>query len=145
MNTFESLLETQKVMADSDITTAIECLLSCKSGVTAHLVDVATAQGIVTLSGHTDNLLSRERAEQIAEAVRGVRSVRNKIAIPATELPDSTLRRDVEETLLQDAVASQYEISYTAREGVVMVLGEVPSWSEKRVVLLDTSTIEKRL
>jgi osmotically-inducible protein OsmY len=41
---------------------------------------VNTRDGIVTLSGWVDNLLAKERAGQIAESVKGVRAVVNRIA-----------------------------------------------------------------
>ncbi|RAK69993.1 BON domain-containing protein [Hymenobacter edaphi] len=135
METLETTLQPAPALADGDITAAVERLLARKKGVAPHLVDVATQQGIVTLSGYVDSLLARERAEEIAKAVRGVRGVINEVGVRAVDLPDATLRRDVEEALLQDAVASEYDICCTARAGVVMLLGEVPSWPEKELVL----------
>ncbi|GAB3825977.1 BON domain-containing protein [Hymenobacter jeollabukensis] len=135
METLETTLKPESALADRDITAAVERLFARKKGVATHLVDVSTRQGIVTLCGYVDNLLARERAEEIAKAVRGVRGVINEIGVRAIDLPDATLRRDVEEALLQDAVTSEYEICCTAREGTVMLLGEVPSWPEKELVL----------
>ncbi|MCC3156674.1 BON domain-containing protein [Hymenobacter sp. 15J16-1T3B] len=123
------------VLADRDITAAVERLLACKQGVAAHLIDVSTAAGITTLSGCTDSLLARDRAEEIARAVRGVRGVVNAVDVRASGLPDATLRHDVEEALRQDAVAGAFDLSCTAREGVVMLLGEVACWSEKELAL----------
>ncbi|OON69966.1 BON domain-containing protein [Hymenobacter sp. CRA2] len=136
MATLVSTLARETDLADADITAAVERLLAIKSGIKAHWVDVSTAQGIVTLSGYADHLLARERAEEIAQAVRGVRGVINTIDVRAwVDLPDVTLRRDVEEALLQDAITCHYEVSCTAREGRVMVLGDVPTWSDKDLVL----------
>jgi len=125
----------EEELADHDITMAVERLFATKKGVTTHLIDVTATQGIVTLSGYSDNLLARERAEEIAKAVRGVRAVINKIGVRAIDLPDATLRRDVEEALLQDAVACEYTIGCTARDGEVLLLGEVASWSEKQLIM----------
>ncbi|WP_345122884.1 BON domain-containing protein [Hymenobacter antarcticus] len=136
MKTLEITSSTEEEeLADHDIMTAVERLFATKKGVTAHLIDVAATQGIVMLSGYSDNLLARERAEEIAKAVRGVRGVINQIGVRAIDLPDATLRRDVEEALLQDAVACEYTIGCTARDGEVLLLGEVPSWSEKQLIL----------
>ena len=118
METLKTISNTEEEeLADHHITAAVERLFATKKGVTAHLIDVMATQGIVTLSGSSDNLLARERAEEIAKAVRGVRGVINKIGVRATDLPDATLRRDVEEALLQDAVACEYIIGCTARQG----------------------------
>ena len=136
MKTLETTSNTEEEeLADHDITAAVERFFATKKGVTAHLIDVTATQGIVTLSGFSDNLLARERAEEIAKAVRGVRGVINNVGVRAIDLPDATLRRDVEEALLQDAVACEYTIACTAREGEVLLLGEVPSWPEKQLIL----------
>ncbi|GAA3991746.1 BON domain-containing protein [Hymenobacter antarcticus] len=57
-------------VADADITAAIEMLLATKKGLIAHLIAVHTREGIVVLTGSTDNLLARQRAEEITLAVR---------------------------------------------------------------------------
>ena len=54
------------------ITLAVETALLNDGGVRAHLIDVNTRDGVVTLSGWVDNLLAKERAGQIAESVKGV-------------------------------------------------------------------------
>ena len=136
MKTLEIISNTEEnELADHDITAAVERLFAIKKGVAAHLIDVTAIQGIVTLSGYSDNLLARERSEEIAKAVRGVRGVINKIGVRGIDLPDATLRRDVEEALLQDAVACEFTIGCTVCEGEVLLLGEVPSWSEKQLIL----------
>jgi hypothetical protein len=55
------------------ITLAVETALVNESGVPAHLIDVNTRDGVVTLSGWVDNLLAKERAGEIAESIKGVR------------------------------------------------------------------------
>lgn len=55
----QTLEQTLEHVADADITTAIELFFTTKKGVAAHLLDVATHDGIVLLTGITDNLLSR--------------------------------------------------------------------------------------
>ena len=81
---------TKQLLADHDITAAIERLYSRPQGVTATWIDVSTTEGIVTLKGFTDNLLSLERAEEIAKLVRGVRGVVNELEIRTPEVPELT-------------------------------------------------------
>jgi hypothetical protein len=50
-------------VADVDFTTAIERLFTTQKGLNEHLPDVATHEGLVTLTGFTDNLLARQRTE----------------------------------------------------------------------------------
>ena len=84
--------DTQPITADhvtdAAITAAVELYFLTKKGVPAHLIDVTTHEGIVQLTGITDNLLARERAEEIALLVRGVRGVVNELLISTPDVPD---------------------------------------------------------
>ena len=137
MQTFETFAEPvqKEHVADADITTAIELLFLTKRGVTSHLLDVITNEGIVELTGFTDNLLSRHRAEEIALAVRGVRGVVNELLIRTPDVPDAELLRDVEQALADDATTADYNVACTVAEGVVSPAGTVQSWVEKQLVL----------
>ncbi|MCC3159739.1 BON domain-containing protein [Hymenobacter sp. 15J16-1T3B] len=136
METSQPGFAPETALADDDITAAVERLQTIRSGVKYPWIAINCAQGIVALSGYADHLLARERAEEIAQAVRGVRGVINTIeGRDWVDLPDVTLRRDVEEALLQDAITCHYEVSCTACEGRVMVLGNVPAWSDRDLVL----------
>lgn len=60
-------------------------------------IDVKVNRGIVTLSGHAESLLARERATRLTETVRGVRSVVNTVVVePAVPVPDSEVSTDAE-------------------------------------------------
>ena len=56
-------------LADGDITIALELLYITQKGMSTHLIDVTTHEGIVMLTGLPDNLLARERAENTARAL----------------------------------------------------------------------------
>ena len=126
---------TAEHVSDADITTAIELFFLTKKGVPAHLIDVATHDGIVVLTGITDNLLARERAEEIALAVRGVRGVVNELLISTADVPDEELQRHVTTALAIDPAASEYNVRCTAHDGVVTLTGTVQSWAEKQLAL----------
>lgn len=108
--------------------------------VSFNTVDVQTTEGIVSLKGRVDNLLAKERAARIAETVRGVRSVINRLdVVPIEEKTAKALRRDVESALIFDEATDAYEIDVKAKEnGEVTLSGTVDSWSEKQ--LADTVT-----
>ncbi|MCI1188644.1 BON domain-containing protein [Hymenobacter sp. DH14] len=137
METIEQLSQpvVQEKVADADISAAIETLFLSSRGVSAHLIDVATQNGIVALTGFTDSLLSRQRAEEIALAVRGVRSVVNELEIRTPELPDADLRRDVERALAHDPATGDYNITCLVADGIVTVSGVLQTWLEKQLVL----------
>ncbi|AHJ97368.1 hypothetical protein Hsw_1773 [Hymenobacter swuensis DY53] len=122
-------------LADADITAAIEQLLSTKKGLVPDLITVATRQGIVQLSGSTDNLLARQRAEDIVQAVRGVRGLHSTLAVRPVVVAEAELQRDVAATLADDPATAHYHVSPTVSGGVVTLTGQVQSWAEKQLVL----------
>lgn len=132
---FDTQPATAEHVTDADITAAIELFFLTKKGVVAHLIDVKTHDGIVVLTGITDNLLARERAEEIALVVRGVRGVVNELVISTADVPDEALQRHVAQALADDPAASSYNVQLAADDGVITLRGSVQSWAEKQLVL----------
>ena len=124
-----------ELVADADITAAIELFFLTKKGVASHLIDVTTHEGIVKLDGITDNLLARERAEEIALAVRGVRGVINELIISTPDVPDHELQHHVVRALDDDPATGDYNVRCAAADGVITLSGAVQSWAEKALVL----------
>ncbi|WP_210521169.1 BON domain-containing protein [Hymenobacter terricola] len=122
-------------MADADITAAIKTLLATKKGLTAHLIAVQTREGIVELTGFTDNLLAQQRAEEIALAVRGVRGLHSALAVRTADVPDAELQHAVARALADDPATDDYQVHCLASHGVATLSGLVQSWAEKQLVL----------
>jgi len=120
-------------MDDSDITWAIERRLINSEAVDAHMIDVQTAEGVVTLSGSVSNLLARDRAVRIAKATKGVRAAVNKLKVDALLRPDKDLQLDVRSALANDPVADSYELQVQADAGTVTITGTVESWAEREI------------
>ena len=137
MQTLETFASsaTAEHLSDLDITAAIELFFMTKKGVPAHLIDVATHDGIVQLTGITDNLLASERAEEMALAVRGVRGVVNELLISTPDIPNDELHRAVTQALNADPATTDYNVACTVAEGVVTPVGVVQSWAEQQLVL----------
>ncbi|MCR5889519.1 BON domain-containing protein [Hymenobacter sp. J193] len=87
------------------------------------------------LTGFTDSLLSRERAEDMAKAVRGVRGVIDEISIRTPDVPDEVLQQRVEQALAQDPAAGTYALQCSAHDGEITLDGSVQSWAEQQLVL----------
>jgi osmotically-inducible protein OsmY len=117
---------------DIDITRAIERNLLWEEAVSAHLIDVETDNGIVTLSGSVDNILARESAVEVAESIRGVRSIVNQIKVKPVTRTDEDIRKDIKQALIDDPVADSYEVMVKVDDGVVTLSGTVDSWTEQR-------------
>lgn len=120
-------------ITDKTITQAIENELLEHPEVPGHLIDVNTFDGIARLSGSTDNILSKERAEEIAATVKGVEGVVNKIDVKTILISDDELENRVESALYFDPVTDEYEIGVEVNEKKVTLTGEVDSWQEKQI------------
>jgi len=66
-----------KPVSDTAITASIKTDLLKDPDLSVLKIDVDTRDGVVTLNGLADNDDARNRAQKIAEGVKGVREVRN--------------------------------------------------------------------
>jgi osmotically-inducible protein OsmY len=122
-----------RAIDDQMITEAVSGELMADPGVEAHMIDVSTDNGVVTLKGDVDNILARERATRIAETVKGVRTVVNTVTVRPTGRSDETIRQDIENALLSDPVAEEWEIEVVVENGVATMTGSVDSWQEHEI------------
>lgn len=122
-----------KEVADSAITSAVGDGLMGEKGVFPNDVDVSTSQGIVTLSGSGGNLLAKERAVKIAESIRGVRGVIDRIAVTPVSRPDAGIRKDIMTALLQDPATESYQVAVSVQAAVATLTGNVGSYAEKQL------------
>lgn len=118
---------------DDDITRAISDALVKNRGVADNWITVQTTDGIVTLTGTTDNILCKDRAVTIAETVKGVRAVINNITVITPRIADETLAKNTKDALLWNPATDSWEIRCTADDGVVTLQGSVSSWQEKQL------------
>jgi len=66
---------------DSEITTAVKADFVKDDAVKANDIDVTTNEGVVTLTGRVHSAAESAKAEKIARAVNGVKSVRNLLKV----------------------------------------------------------------
>lgn len=119
-------------VTDMSISDAVQDEMQIEGAVPAHLIDVVTVDGIVTLIGTVDNLIAKERAARIAQIVKGVRAVINNIEVDPILLPkDMNIREAVEEALLLDPAVESTEVTVRAEGSRVSLSGNVDSWQEK--------------
>lgn len=123
----------EALFTDSDVTAAVVAQLVEDQLAEPDAIVVTTTEGIVQLTGTVDNLLARDRAERIAEAVRGVRGVSNRILVVPKEKSDEAITQDVEHALLYNRAADAREVDAKARAGVVTLTGTVGSWHERQL------------
>ncbi|MBD3315572.1 MAG: BON domain-containing protein [Chitinivibrionales bacterium] len=118
---------------DADITRAVRTNLQTDKGVSAHLIDVSTHDGVVVLKGTVDNILAEQRSLRIAQAVKGVRSVVNEIDVNPVTRSDEKIRADVLSALAVDPATESYDVMVTVDDGVVGLSGTVDSWAERNL------------
>jgi len=123
----------QKEITDSGITSVIEGGLAHEKGVVPDDVDVNTSQGIVTVSGSVDNLLAKRRAVKIAESIRGVLGVIDRIIVTPVSPPDEDIRKDILAALLQDPATESYQVAVGVQDAVATLTGGVGSYGEKQL------------
>lgn len=124
----------ERVMSDTNITAAVIADLRADNEVTANQIDVTTIEGIVTLEGTVDHLLAKERAEKLASAILGVRSIVNRIQVePVTARTDPELERAVNSAWISDPATESYELDAEADNGIVTLSGTVESYAEKNL------------
>lgn len=119
-------------VADADIISAIDTQMRIDNAVTANNVDVSSINGVVTLTGTVDNILEKERAQALAEATVGVRTIVNRIDVePVTPRTDNELKTAVESAWLVDPVAKSYRLEAEVDDGIVTISGTVSSHAER--------------
>jgi osmotically-inducible protein OsmY len=103
-------------------------------------IEVSVAKGVVRLDGKVPNLFHRERAEQEASAIAGVRSVENRLvvtsqltlAISNVPLSDEELGQAILDELAVYPMLDETGIAVEAAAGDVSLTGQVASLFEKR-------------
>ena len=121
-------------MADDQIVVAVENQILQDPGTTLNTIDVTATSGIVTLSGMVDNILAKERAVTVAQTVRGVRSVVDKISVNPPLRQDPEIASDIEQALIYDPLSESWNISASVENGHVTLTGAVDSWAAREAV-----------
>lgn len=128
-------LAAEAQLDDQTIADAIENEISFDQAVPANEIDVRVTSGVVTLTGTVANLLAKERAVSLAETVKGVRSVVNRIEVePFWDRMDWEIEQDVEAALALDPVTESWEIGVDVLANVATLTGTVDSWQERQLV-----------
>lgn len=127
---YEKKLKEQGV-TDSSIRAAVEREIIFDQALKLNRIDVQVSDAIVTLDGKVTNVLAKRRAADIAETVRGVRAVVNKINVePMEYLSDTAIRENVSQALVQDPATRRYRLDVEVDDHVVILKGNVGSYQQ---------------
>ena len=131
---------------DPGITTAVKSKFAADDTVKAYQIDVTTQGGIVTLTGNVDSEAAKQKALQLAQSTKGVKSVVDQISARTAEgtgdapdpnrtvgetITDSGITISVKTKLLEDDLVKGLAIDVDTREGIVYLTGKVRSEIEK--------------
>jgi osmotically-inducible protein OsmY len=127
----------EREISDSAITAAIEDEFFFDQAVPFNDIDLRTNEGIVTLTGEVDNVLAKERATRLAETVKGVRSVINRITVrPPEKRSDEEIQKDIKTALLRDPATESLEVNVHVQDGEVTLGGTAGSWQERELAAI---------
>jgi osmotically-inducible protein OsmY len=119
---------------DGEIRSAIQRYLAAETAVPAEDVEIHVNDGVVMLSGSTDNLLQKNRMTRIAESIRGVRAVIDNTRVVPALHEDDAIARDVRTASgAQSASLKIGEITVAVEKGIVTLRGTVDSWVRSRL------------
>ena len=110
-----------KKITDKRINESIASDLLIDKSISAHMIDVSTKDGIVTLEGFIDNMLAMNRAVALAKSIKGVRGVINKIIVNPIERSDAEIKNDVVMALLLDGATDLHEINTDVKNSIVIL------------------------
>jgi len=145
---------------DDAVENDVEAALHRDSLVNGLDIDVMVIDGRAILTGTVDSLPERQQAENVAAKVRGVKIVRNHLAVDPVPLPDLVtsldwppttnplyeyrtvrvrpdrmIRQDIESELWWSPFVDEDEVE--VKDGVATLTGTVDSWSERRAAAVN--------
>lgn len=121
---------------DSVITTKVKSALLKDTGLESLDIKVEARRGEVQLSGFVDSQNQMDRAIAIAQEVKGVRNVDNKMNIKTrdtsvgTKVDDSIITTKVKTAFLSDPIIKSFDISVVTRDGEVQLSGFVENQTQ---------------
>lgn len=129
-------------MTDDTIRRSIERHVVSEAALSQDQVDIKVKDGIAMLSGSVNNLLQKSRVRQIAESIRGVRSVVDTVAVKPVIRENEAIARDVRDNLAQIPPDRGLEVSVSVDGGIVTLKGVADSWVLSRLAVYQAMSIK---
>ncbi|HKK58695.1 MAG TPA: BON domain-containing protein [Salinivirga sp.] len=124
----------QENISDQKIADAIQTEYQFDHAINFNRINIKVNDGIAELTGTVSNIKAKERATKIAEMVKGVRSVSNRITVnPPVMLTDESIEKKVTVALLNDPATESYEVNVSVMNKKVTLSGKVDSYREKQL------------
>jgi osmotically-inducible protein OsmY len=111
---------------DPEISRNIKNMLTMNNRINAINIDVATSDGIVTLTGTADSYWEKYEAEDLANTAHGVIEVVNKIGVkPVKSVVDQEIEEDIRKAYERSGLINEDEIDVSVKNGVAHLSGVV--------------------
>ena len=129
---------TGQYLDDATVTAKVKADLIKDDSVKATDIKVETSAGVVQLSGFVGSEAVRKRAEQLAQSIAGVKSVRNDLSVQSSPqsagqyVDDTAITTKVKAALLADDEVKGLAISVETSGGTVQLTGSAKSDSERQ-------------
>lgn len=118
-------------VSDSNLRQAVSVCLTRDPVVGTATVAVTVRNGVVELSGRVEDLLTKRRAARLAEAIKGVLAVDDRLAFNAEKRPESEIAHNVRSALRLNAVSPELRVQASA--GTVTLAGRVDSQQRREL------------
>jgi osmotically-inducible protein OsmY len=104
-------------------------------------IDVDCVNGVLTLGGEVSARLAKDRAVAIAQVVRGVRAIVDRISVAPKPRPDYELEFVAAGAIAADPAAAGQAIGAHAHAGVVHLTGNADSNAARRITESDVLAV----
>ncbi|MGA6924968.1 MAG: BON domain-containing protein [Desulfosarcina sp.] len=118
---------------DAQIRQAILRTVDSRTAISTDQMEIQVKDGIAMLSGSVGNLLQKKKAVEIAESIRGVRSVVDTITVEPVAREDQAIRRDVRRRIALTLNSRGADIDVAVSRGNVILTGVADSWAISRL------------
>jgi osmotically-inducible protein OsmY len=123
--------------ADTRVVAVLLRELEADSLTSRERIEVACAGGVLTLEGSVTSRLAKERAVAVAQIVRGVRAIIDRVTVAEAPRPDYAMEFMAAGALSADPAVAAEAIGAHARAGVVRLSGNVDSIAARRIAESD--------
>jgi osmotically-inducible protein OsmY len=124
-------------LTDAELAKDVSSELATDEWLAGAGIEVSVRDGIVTLTGELPALRAKDHAAEVAELVRGVRAVVNRIRVKAPPIADSTLK-----TAASRAISAlRTDVQLTVDAGTVILEGSIPSLRDRLFIEETVKTV----
>jgi osmotically-inducible protein OsmY len=120
---------------DTELALAVRNTLEWDVLVPDQRIRSTVANGWITLEGDVDLLREREDAERAVQRLAGVIGIHNRIVIAPRPVKSEAIRTAIRQALERHAQHEARHIDVRVEDGVVVLDGNVGSFTERRAVL----------